>query len=425
MNKEIFKMKSMKKLIAGTIGIMAIGATLTGCSSSGEGTSEGKTKELKIMMSFPQYMNQWEEFAKDFEDKKKEEGVNVKINLEMPASDQYDSVLQTRLSGGDAPDLYTLHANNLETYNKAGHLTDLSDQPLADNIVEDIKETVTYEDELLAVPLESSAWGVLYNKEIFENNDIEIPETFDELVAVTKQLNQKEIIPFELAFQEQWVPQLMTALTIGGKVSGENPGWVQDMNDGKGSYEQISDIWEPINLIMSNGTKRAMEQGAESGAADFANGGAAMFIQGTWSAQTMMETNPDLKLGVFPLPITNNKKSTLVNLSTSTTLAVYPDSEEEELALEFANYVIDGDKSSDLFEKCGFNPVAKTHNYEVSSWVEDAYKYVNDGRSYQDLVLPQAVTEEQGKLLQELYVDSVTTDEIMKKLDDVYAQSVD
>lgn len=380
-----------------------------------------KEAELNIMMGFPQYMDQWETYCRQFEEKMlAEKNIKVKVNLEMPSSDQYDSVLQARLSGDDAPDLFTIHSNNISAYDKAGNLTDLSAEPLADKLYENVKETVSIEGRLLAVPIESQAWGVLYNKDIFEECGLTAPDTLEELEAVCETLKEKGHIPFLLAFQEQWVPQLMTALTIGGKVSGEANDWLERMYQDQASYSEIADIFDVIDLIMANGTDRAMEEGSEAGSADFAIGKAAMYVQGTWASATIMSTNPDMNLGVFPLPVNQNKDCTKVNLSTSTTLAVYPQSENKELALAFANYVLDDEASSALFQACSFNPLATCHNYESASWVAEASSYVEAGRAYQDLVIPSAVTDEQGRLLQEYYVGSAEKEDIIETLDKTF-----
>ncbi len=382
-----------------------------------------KEVELNVMMSFPQYMDQWETYCKQFEAKMEEKGIKVKVNLEMPSSDQYESVLQARISGDDAPDLYTLHSNNIAVYNKAGNLTDLTDQPLTGKIYENVRNTVSVDGKVLAVPIESQAWGVLYNKDIFDKCGLKAPDTLDDLKNICKVLKDKGYTPFMLAFQEQWVPQLMTALTIGGKVSGEAKDWLERMYKDQASYEEIKDIFDPIDVILKNGTQRPMEEGSEAGSADFANGKAAMYVQGTWAAQTIMTTNPDMKMGVFPLPVNNNKDCTLVNLSTSTTLGVYPKSKNLDVALEFANYVLDDKDSSALFKACSFNPLATVHTFEASSWVAEASKYVEEGRAYQDLVLPSSVTDEQGKLLQEYCVGAVTKEDIIKKLDEAFKQA--
>ena len=387
-------------------------------SDSSAMTDEPREAELNIMMSFPQFIDQWETYAKQFEAKLlAEENIKVKVNLEMPSSDQYESVLQARLSGDDAPDLYTLHCNNIGIYNDAGYLYDLSNEPLADVIYENVKATVSVDGKLLAVPIESQAWGVLYNKEIFAECGLEAPDTLADLTAISETLKEKGYTPFMLAFQEQWVPQLMTGLTLGDIVSGKLPDWLERMYKDEGSYNEVREIFDVIDLIMANGTNRAMEEGSEAGAADFAMGKAAMFVQGTWASNTIMTTNPDMQLGVFALPINDDPNCTRVNLSTSTTLAVHPDSKELDLALKFANYVLDEKDSSALFQSCSFNPVATCHNYEAYSWVADASAYVAAGRAYQDLVLPSSVTDEQGRLLQEYYVGTVTVDEIVERLD--------
>lgn len=377
--------------------------------------------ELNIMMSFPQFMDQWETYCKQFEEKMlAEENIKVTVNLEMPSSDQYESILQARLTGGDAPDLYTLHCNNIGTYNKAGYLSDLSGEALASVIYDNVKETVSVDGKVMAVPIESQAWGVLYNKEIFEECGLTAPATLSDLKAICETLKEKGYTPFMLAFQEQWVPQLMTGLTLGDIVSGKLNDWLERMYKDEGSYEEVKEIFDVIDLIMANGTSRAMEEGSEAGAADFALGKAAMFVQGTWASNTIMTTNPDMKLGVFALPINEDPGCTRVNLSTSTTLAVYPESKEYDLALKFANYVLDENDSSALFQSCSFNPLATCHDYEAYSWVADASAFVADGKAYQDLVLPSSVTDEQGKLLQEYYVGSVTVDEIITRLDKAF-----
>lgn len=387
----------------------------------GASKEEPREAELNIMMSFPQYMDQWETYVKQFEEKMlAEENIKVTVNLEMPSSDQYESVLQARLSGDDAPDLYTLHCNNIGTYNDAGYLYDLSAEPLAEVIYDNVRATVSVDGKLLAVPIESQAWGVLYNKAIFEECGLSAPETLSDLEAICETLKEKGYTPFMLAFQEQWVPQLMTGLTLGDIVSGKLNDWLDRMYKDEGSYEEVREIFNVIDLIMANGTDRAMEQGSEAGAAAFAMGEAAMFVQGTWASNTIMTTNPEMELGVFALPINEDPGCTRVNLSTSTTLAVHPDSQELDLALKFANYVLDEKDSSALFQACSFNPLAECHNYEAYSWVADASAYVAAGRAYQDLVLPSSVTDEQGRLLQEYYVGTVTVDEIIARLDEAF-----
>jgi raffinose/stachyose/melibiose transport system substrate-binding protein len=142
-------------------------------------------------------MDQWETYCRQFEAKVLEEqNIKLTINLEMPSSDQYESVLQARLTGDDAPDLYTVHCNNLEVYNTAGNLVDLSDQPFVSKLYENVRDTVTIDGKVLAVPIESMAWGVLYNKAIFAECGLTPPSTLDDLKNIVEVLESKGIRRF-------------------------------------------------------------------------------------------------------------------------------------------------------------------------------------------------------------------------------------
>ena len=379
-----------------------------------------------MFMSFPRFQEQFETYFEQFRQKKlAEDNVDVTIKLEMPNAEQADQILRTRLASNDAPDLFTLHAiADIPTYYRAGYLTDLSGQPFVDDLFEGVRNTVTYESEVVALPLESLAWGYLYNKEIFAEYGLTPPRTISEMEQVVDTLNNAGIPPFVLAFQESWIPQLMMALSLGGVVNSQAPDFVQEMNIGDGSYADVAQVFEIIDLIMENGTERPFEVGSMAGSTAFANGQAAMWVQGPWMAESILEANPDVSFGVAPLPVSENPDAAMINLATSTSLAVSPSSENQEIALELMNYLLDASDSAALFEELKFNPVAEFHDYQVFPWIEEAMTYVADGHAYLDLSLPGAVTDETAKLLQSYYSGQVTKEEIITTLDRTWNRAI-
>ncbi|MBW7453855.1 ABC transporter substrate-binding protein [Paenibacillus sepulcri] len=406
---------------------------LAGCGSGGgtnnntNGAADGgnanagkpKSVTLKFFIGQPRFKQQYEGYINDFVAKEKaEKNVDIKVQLEMPNSDNAPQILKTRMASNDAPDIFSLHAvNEAPSFYKAGYLEDLTNQPLADKLLDSVKPSVTIDNKIVAVPMESLAWGFLYNKKIFADNGITPPTTLTEMKAIVEKLKAKKITPFLLSYQEAWIPQLFLPLSVGALVSTDHKDFIDKMNKDEGSFAEMKDMFNIIDLVNANGTDKAMEVNGDDGAAAFAAGKAAMWIQGPWFADTILKSKADFDFGVAPLPVNDNPDATRIDLSTSTALAVSPSSKNKEYALDFLNYVLDDKTSSAFYESLKFNPVAKSHTFETYPWVNDAMVYVKDGKSYQDPVMPQAVKDEVGKALQSYFVKQMSQDDVIKALD--------
>lgn len=408
---SVFVLVCMLLVIVGTFSVYA---------------SSPEKVELKVFMSFPRFKEDFEQYFQQFSAKMLEEqNIDVTIRLEMPHSGVAEQLLKARLASNDAPDLFTLHAiADIPSFYDAGYLADLSTQPFVDTLFGSVKETVTYDGKVVALPMESLAWGYLYNQDIFERYGLTPPQTLGEMEEVIAVLQANEVTPFLLAFQESWIPQLMMALALGGIVSSEQPDFVANMNAGVGSYRDVEAVFDIIDLIMANGTRRPFEVGSEAGSANFANGQAAMWVQGPWMAESILSVNPDMRIGVAPLPVSADPAGAMINLATSTSLAVSPTSSNQEVAFELLNYILDAEDSSALFESLKFAPLATVHSYESFPWVDEAMGYVAAGKAYLDLSLPGGVTDETAQLLQSYYVGTVDKDTIIDSLDQAWAAAL-
>lgn len=412
----------MKKLV---IVLMLLSSFFT--FSACENLVDSDTIELNVFMSFPRFQEQFEDHFRLFEQKMlDEEGIKVKVNLEMVSSDNAQQLLQARLSSNDAPDIYTLHAiADIPSYYEAGYLADLSDAAFTDLVYESVLESVTYDGKIVALPLESLAWGYLYNKDIFAQYDLTPPQTIDEMENVVNVLNANNQTPFLLAFQESWIPQLMMALALGAMVNSEAPDFIDNMNAGTSSYTDIGEVFDIIDLIMANGTTMAFETGGAAGSADFANGEAAMWVQGPWMSGSILEVNEDMNIGLAPLPVTNNEATTMINLSTSTSLGLSPTSQNKDIAIKLLNFILDAEHSSDLFSGLRFAPLASVHNYETFPWIDEAMTYVEAGKAYLERPLPSGVTDETAVALQEYYLGNKTKQQVIDAIDAAWRSAIE
>ncbi|KRG15717.1 ABC transporter substrate-binding protein [Lederbergia galactosidilytica] len=419
----------MKKSFVVLLILILTGGLLAACGSSSSSTNSSGEKlekvDLKVFISQPRFKEQYETYLDQFVEKQKEEkGRDVNIKLEMPSVNQADQLLKTRLASGDSPDVFNLHAiNDIPTYDKAGYLEDLSDQPFVDTIYETVIPAVTKDDRVLAVPLETLQWGFLYNKDIFAEYNLEVPTTLTELENVIKTLEENDITPFIRAYKDTYIPQLFLPLVVGSANETSNKGFIDNMNEGKGSFDELKDLMFPvIDLVNDHGTDRPLEIGQDQGAADFANGKAAMWVQGPWMAESIEKSNGDINFGVAPLPISDDPSQTLINLGTSTSLAVYKDSKVKDVALDFINYIMDEQDSSGLYESLAFNPISELHTFPLYPWLEESQSYIEEGKVYQDPSIPSAVKSESEKLLQSYLAGDKSQEDVLKGLDRAWQQ---
>ncbi len=401
---EGFKLK--KRLISIVVllflGLLAACGDGESSSSGGEQALAGDEVQLKVFLPQPRfkeiYENYFDQFAEKYE---KENGVKVTFQLEMPGSNEASQILQTRLASDDSPDVFSLHAiNEIPRYAEAGYLEDLSDQTFVDHLLETPRNAVTYDGQVVAAPMESLHWGFLYNKDMFEEHGVGLPQTLSEMEDVVDTFNAEGITPFISAYQDPEVPQLYLPVEVGGQVNTNAPDFIENMNNDEGSFADLEGVFDIMDLQNANGTERPFETDPDQGSNKFANGEAAMWVMGPWYAETILAANEDFSFGVAPLPINDNPESTMINTGVSTSLAVSSQSEHKEVATALVNYMLDEEDSSQLFEDLKFNPVTDFHDFEPYPWLTEALEQVEQGKNYLDPSIPNAVKSESEKVFQ-------------------------
>ena len=57
------------------------------------------------------------------------------------------------------------------------------------------------------MPFAANASGVLYNVELFAEHDVEVPQTFDELIAAAETFEAAGVTPFYGMLADAWTAQ--------------------------------------------------------------------------------------------------------------------------------------------------------------------------------------------------------------------------
>lgn len=432
----------MKKHLGIWLVLLLLISIVTACGSSGNASNSGtntgasggeqavdppKKVELNLMLTgLGRFKEQFDQYLKQFAAKEKtDKGIDVTYNLELPSD---ANLLKTRLASGDAPDIFSFHAAfDGPTFEKGGYLPDLSNEPFASKLIDTIRNVVTINGKVVGVPMESFSWSYLYNKDIFDKYGLKPPTTLSEMKQVVETLKSNSVTPFMLAYKEESFPGWLTQLAFESVAAKQDPDWWERMNKGEASFKELKDkgMFDIIDLVNANGTKRPLEIGADDGLAKFANGEGAMLITGTWYADSILKANPNFKLGLGALPVNDDPDSTMVNLAVSTTLTVYPDSPNKAVATDFLNYLLDDNDSSAFFDQLKFNKVAKNQTIETFPWTEQGNQYVESGHSYLDQSIPQSANEAIGKMSQSYFSGQITQDQLVDEIDKAWKKSIE
>ena len=116
---------------------------------------------------------------------------DVKVVLERQ---QWTGVVDrqtTALSGNDAPDLVEFGNTQVQAFEAAGALVDLTDKSAdlgGDDFLPALAEAGTYDGKLFAPPYYAGNRIMIYRKDLFEKSGLEIPKTLDEMVDAGEKL---------------------------------------------------------------------------------------------------------------------------------------------------------------------------------------------------------------------------------------------
>ena len=306
-------MKSKKLLSVVLAAAIVTSIGLTACSGKSDengGSASGDTVELEFLFGDPNRTEIFSRIVDDFNNSQDE--VHVTFNA---TGTNHLEELMTRLATDDVPDLTSqLQGFELASYVDAGYIKDIKDEPYMKYIRESELDTVTIDGGVYGIPMDTQAWGVFYNKDLFEEAGIEeVPVTVAELEECVKKLNDAGITPFAAGYATEW--------TIGqflgyGASSILTPAAVElgdDYKKGNWTFDQpgIDRAFDVLDLVGDNTQDRPFDTDVSGQYAVFAKGEAAMMLQGNWSILQIRELNPEINMGMFPLPISDSEEDLL------------------------------------------------------------------------------------------------------------------
>lgn len=266
---------------------------------------EGRTMTLMVQNKEGEFEAQMAQI-KAFEDK-----YCAKIEVEIvPTGPAGENVRRMRAATHSLPDVYGSSVGALlnET-NPVENCYPLNEQPWIKNVDASFLKAGTLEGKIFAVPsAPSNVGGVFYNKKVFSDHKVSIPETWDQFLALCDKLKKEGVIPVAHPNSKQslcQVPFLMNYFYV----DHEDPAFAEKYTRNEVKLSDNATYvrgLQKLNDLVTKGylNEDAMSSTIEDVALLLADGDAAMSIIRTNVLSTINMVAPEKvdDIGFFPLP---------------------------------------------------------------------------------------------------------------------------
>lgn len=339
-------MIAKKKVLTGII--LTSGLLLGACGNGSDGNASGVVT-LELFSNKSENVDTYERLISDFE----EQHENIRIQLEAPP--EAETVLRTRLTRNDMPDLMSIGGN--ATYGelaREGVLFDFSNENTLEEIQPAYREMLgrlvgTDVEGDFGVPYATNANGVIYNKGLFEELGMEVPQTWSEFTALLDEAQAQGVNPIQFTLQDAWTA-LPTWNSLGGVLAPEN--FAEMKTNGEASFsEEYDTVADRYLELLEYGEGDIFGIGYDDGNENFANEEALFYMQGNWAIPEIERNNDEIELGFFAFPASDVEEENDLVSGVDVLLTISESTDHPEEALTFIEFMLNHEVASQYIDE--------------------------------------------------------------------------
>jgi len=128
-----------------------------------------------------------------------------------PGGAEGETILQVRYATGEAPDFIWFNSGSMVAIlDPTSNFADLTGQPFLERLQPSFLETVTFDGRVVGIPGRTSmGGGWLFNKAVYEELGLEIPTSWEELMANNEIIQESGRTPVIASYRDSWTAQLL------------------------------------------------------------------------------------------------------------------------------------------------------------------------------------------------------------------------
>jgi raffinose/stachyose/melibiose transport system substrate-binding protein len=225
-----------------------------------------------------------------------------------------------------------------------------SDTPWGETFIPSVMEFLRYDDHSYMIPRMVYSSGFFYNKQIFADNNITIPTTWDEFLAVCAQLKAAGITPVLTDNDAEYMiwPYTMAALRTAGPT-----GLYDALADKTGekwndpALLEAAQMIDQLNDYYQDGYSGSVWPAAQL---EFVQGRGAMMFMGAWLPSEMLSDTPEgFEMDIFPFPNTGGPGDN-ISEAWSNSWMVMNSSTNPDTAVEFLKFLTSAEQMQGVLD---------------------------------------------------------------------------
>lgn len=334
--------------------------------------------EVEMVSYKPESVAAFEEIQNKFN----ESHDNIHLTINSP--NEAMTILKTRFIKEDYPDIVAIGGDvNYSNFLDADLFMDVSDFEGVKNIKQsylDMEKELEFtpHEGIYGLPYAANAAGILYNEDMFVEHGWEIPETWDEFIALCDTIEEEGIVPIYLGFKDTWTCLApWNALAVGLTDSDV----YNQVNKGNTTFEkEYKEVAEKMKMLLNYAEPNPYAYSYNDACTAFARGEAAMYTIGSYAVPQIKSVNPDMNINSFTFPANESKEDNVLNSGIDLNFAVMKESSEKKEAIYEVLSFLYEDETIQIYLDDQGGITCKEGNFKVPNEIGSMREYIEAGK---------------------------------------------
>lgn len=400
------KKKWMKQTGAIMLAAMAA-AIMAGCDQGGgeakeeaEAVQEGGKEEEAVTIRLVHYMGEQvkrdalDQILADFQ----KAYPDIHVDVEVVSSSSYIATYKNYIAAGEAPDIMFGKPQTMTEFVEGGYFMDLTGEECMENVLPILIDECTVNGGVYGFPMDAQVKACFYNKGMFEEAGIEVPQTREEFFQACDTFMDQGIYPLvhPYNFIHGVFHELDSYFTSMAAATGNGNVWLDSQKGVKelSGNDTVTDALEMFSKLASykDAGDTAVDQ--TQGIQNFAAGQRPMYINGGWLMGDVIAASPQGEFGMFPMPWSDDPEENKLWVGIDDVFVVSSQTEHKEEVMTFLNFLA-GEESSktwmDVAKLMTSNTAVPTDG--ADAFIQEIKGYIDSGKIVSKSLVPDYTSE--------------------------------